>query len=251
MRTCKFVYFLLIAAASHVYAGAGQTSAGVSTAIGGTDPTAATQDVQSQSSNFVQSNQMVANGTMGTAGTATGATLGTATGARNGPSSASTDPNNPGKPGDPKNPSGDPNASSAKPAAPAAPPAPPPEYVSNIKKVDHSATVAAVVPAVVSAGEKSASSAGKSTATADVNPSMVTAPGVQRQAAAAQQKSASRVADPAVSTGAERVAEVTGSSGGSGEPPDSYAFYIGLIIAGALLAFAAAMFLRVEKGVAR
>jgi hypothetical protein len=43
----------------------------------------------------------------------------------------------------------------------------------------------------------------------------------------------------------------TGASGGSGAAPDSYAFYIGLIIAGALLAFAAAMFLRVEKGGAK
>jgi hypothetical protein len=60
-----------------------------------------------------------------------------------------------------------------------------------------------------------------------------------------------RTTEPAADTGAERVTEVTGSSGGSGEPPDSYAFYIGLIIAGALLAFAAAMFLRVEKGVAK
>lgn len=246
MRTSKFVYFLLIAAASQAHAGAGQTGAGVSTTIGSADPTAATQGVQSQSSNFVQSNQTLANGTTGTA---TGATLGTGTATRNGQAPGS-DPNNPGKPGDPNNPSGDPNAANAKPAVPAAPPAPPPEYVSNIKKVDHTATATAVVPTVVTSGEKSVSTA-KSTATADSDPSIVTAPGIQRQAAAAQQKPTPRTADPAARAGAERVAEVTGSSGGSGDPPDSYAFYIGLIIAGALLAFAAAMFLRVEKGVAR
>jgi hypothetical protein len=237
---------LLLAAASQAHAGAGQTSAGVTTTVG-SDPTAATQDVQSQSSNFVQANQALANGTTGMAGTATGTTLGSATATRNG--QPGSDPNNPGKPGDPNNPSNTPNAANAKPAAPAAPPAPPPDYVSNIKKVDRSATVAAVVPAVAASGEKSASSTAKSTAPADNDPSAVTAPGVQRQAA--RQKPATRAAEPDAGTGAERVAEVTGSSGGSGEPPDSFTFYIGLIIAGALLAFAAAMFLRVEKGVAK
>jgi hypothetical protein len=78
---------------------------------------------------------------------------------------------------------------------------------------------------------------------------VVTAPGVQRQAA--MQKPVPRAADPAERAGAERVTAGTGSSGGSGTAPDSYAFYIGLIIAGVLLAFAAAMFLRAEKGGAR
>jgi hypothetical protein len=242
MHTSRFVYLLLFAAASQAYAGAGQTSAGVTTTVP-TDPTAATQDVQSQSSNFAQQNQALA-GTSGATGTTgTIAAVGAA-GARPG---RATDAN--GKPIDPNNPSGDPKAAGQKPTAPALPPAPPPEYVSNIKKVDRPANSAAA-PTAVAVVEKGASETTQAAPPADVDPSAVTAPGVQRQAVA--QKPAPRpAAEPAERTGAERLAPGSGSSGGSGAPPDSYAFYIGLIVAGALLAFAAAMFLRVEKGGAR
>ena len=244
MRTSSFVYFLLLAAASQAYAGAGQTSAGVTTTIP-TDPTAASADVQAQSSNFTQANQALANGT---AGTTTGV-LATGSAARNGQTSGGTDPNNPGKPGDPNNPS-DPKAANAQPAAPAVPPPPPPEYVSNVKKVDRSAIASTVVPVAAPTSDKPASSAARANAPADIDPATITAPGIQRQTAAVQ-KPVPRAADPAARTGAERVAPGTGASGGSGAAPDSYAFYVGLIIAGALLAFAAAMFLRVEKGGAR
>jgi hypothetical protein len=240
MRTSKFVYFLLLAAASQAHAGAGQTGAGVTTTVP-TDPTAASQDVQSQSSNFAQANQALA----GSNGTTSGTTLAGGAIVKNG----SVDPNNPGGVGDPNNP-GDPKGANAKPAAPAAPPAPPPEYVSNIKKVERTAGETAVVPAATSTSDKIASKLPQESEKADIDPSANTAPGVQRQVAAVQ-KPTMRAADPAARTGAERVTAGTGSSGGSGEPPDSFAFYIGLIIAGVLLAFAAAMFLRVEKGGAR
>jgi hypothetical protein len=248
MHTSRFVYFLLIAVASHAYAGAGQTSSGVTTTVPTSDPTAATQGVQEQSSNFAQQNQALAgsNGVNGTAGTVTG--VGTVGGAKPG-QAGTTDAN--GKPIDPNNPtSTDPKAANAPPAAPAAPPAPPPEYVSNVKKVDRSAVVAAAAPVAAASADKKAGDATKAPPPAEVDPTAITAPGMQRQASA--QKPAPRpAAEPADSTGAEHVAVGTGSSGGSGAPPDSYAFYIGLIVAGALLAFAAAMFLRVEKGGAR
>jgi hypothetical protein len=244
MRTSSFVYFLLLATASQAHASAGQTSSGVTTTIP-TDPTAASADVQAQSSTFAQANQALANGTAGT----TNGALVAAVAAKNGQTTGSTDPNNPGKPGDPNNPS-DPKAANGQPAAPAVPPPPPPEYVSNVKKVDRSAVGTAVVPLAAATADKPASAAGKSSTPADIDPSTVTAPGVQRQTAAVQ-KPVPRAADATPHTGAERVTAGTGASGGSGAAPDSYAFYIGLIIAGALLAFAAAMFLRVEKGGAK
>ena len=244
MHTSRFVYFLLLAAVSQAYAGAGQTNAGVTTTVP-TDPTAATSDVQSQSSNFVQQNQALAGATGSLPAGVAGAP------ARLGQAGV-TDAN--GKPIDPNNPSSnDPKAANQKPAAPAAPPAPPPEYVSNIKKVDRTATtVAAVpVPTVAATDKKPADTTKAAPPSADVDPLAVTAPGVQRQVAAAQRPAPRPAAEPAERTGGEHVAAGTGSSGGSGTPPDSYAFYIGLIVAGALLAFAAAMFLRVEKGGAR
>ncbi len=248
MHTSRFVYFLLFAAASQAHAGVGGTSSGVTTTVP-TDPTAVTQDVQSQSSNFAQQNQALA-GTTGVAGTAgTINAVGTAGAARPG---SATDAN--GAPiNDQNSPAGDPKAANQKPAAPAAPPAPPPEYVSNVKKVDRTAVaVVTPPPATATAVDKKPTTAKTETPPAEIDPSVVTAPGVQRQAVTAQQKPMPRpAAEPTEQTGAERVAPGTGSSGGSGAPPDSFAFYIGLIVAGALLAFAAAMFLRVEKGGAR
>ena len=238
MHTSKFVYFLLLAAVSQAYAGAGQTSSGVTTTVPTADPTAATQDVQSQSSNFVQQNQALA-GNNGVTGAAVAA------GARPGQPGA-TDAN--GRPIDVNNPPGDPKSADQKPAAPAVPPAPPPEYVSNIKKVDRT-TAAVPTPAPATMADKKPADATKEVAPTPLDPSAVTAPGAQQQAAA--QKPVPKAAEPVQRTGAEHITAGTGSSGGSGAPPDSYAFYIGLIIAGALLAFAAAMFLRVEKGGAR
>lgn len=245
MHTSKFVYFLLLAAVSQAYAGAGQTGAGVTTTVP-TDPTAATQDVQSQSSNFVQQNQALA-GSNGVTGTA--AAIGTPAALRPGQPGSATDAN--GKPIDPNNPSNDPKAADQKPAAPAVPPAPPPEYVSNIKKVDRTAAVVPVATPAAAAADKKAADTTKEGTPAALDASAITAPGMQRQAAAPQKPAPRAAAEPAERTGSEHVAAGTGSSGGSGSPPDSYAFYIGLIIAGALLAFAAAMFLRVEKGGAR
>ena len=253
MMKHSLVYFLAtaaFAASPLAFAGAGQTSAGVTT-TGAVDPTAATQNVQSQSSNFVQENQGTQNGApissvAGTAASKTGA-AGTAQG---GDASNTT-----GKPGDPNNPNGDAKAGGAQASAPVVPAAPPPDYVSNVKKVtrDPATTDVAVVDTATTGGAKTSSlpaspeaAAANSAAAANV----VGAPGIQRQAAPATPRVA-RAADTAKVNAADRTPQQTGAGGGSGSTPDSYAFYIGIIIAGALLAFAAATFFRSDNGAAK
>jgi hypothetical protein len=243
MRKQSFVYFLTIAAAvvsSTALAGVGQTSSDVTTTVG-TDPTAASTGVQSQSSNFVQENAAMQSGTpvASSAGTAM------AIGANGKPVSAGA-ANGAGKPGDPSNPAIDPKTGQpvvAAVAVPAAPPAPPPEYVSNIKKVDRSGTTGVALAATDP--QATGDTAVKPASTAAVDPPAMSAPGVQRQATVAP-RTARPVPDSDKRAAADRPANAT--TGGSGSTPDSFAFYVGLIIAGALLAFAAATFMRSEKG---
>ena len=252
MTKHPFVYFLAIAAvvaSPAVLAGAGQTSAGVTTTTGTVDPTAATQNVQSQSSNFVQENQASQNGAptgsvAGTAQSKTGA-AGTAQGG---------DPSNTtGKPGDPNNPGSDAKAGGAQASAPAVPAAPPPDYVSNVKKVtrDPATTGVAVVDTATTGGAKTTNlPASPAPGNSDAAANVVGAPGVQRQAAAATPR-VTRAAETAKVNGNDRAPQQSVPVGGSGPAPDSYAFYIGIIIAGALLAFAAATFFRSDKGVTK
>jgi hypothetical protein len=244
------VYFLAIAAIAAspaAFAGAGQTSAGVTTTTGTIDPTAATQNVQSQSSNFVQENQNQAaqmGGPISTVpGTAMSKTGASSTAQGSDPSSAA------GKPGDPNNPNGDPKAAGAQASAPAVPAAPPPDYVSNVKKVTRDSATTGVVIAdnAPMDGTKSPASPAPAATDSTATPNVIGAPGMQRQAAAATPR-VPRAADGAKASGAERVSQQTAVGGGSGSAPDSYAFYIGIIIAGALLAFAAATFFRSDKG---
>ena len=251
MYKSGFVYALMFAlavASVPALAGAGATSSGVTTTL--PDTTSATQGVNTQSSNFVQDNQAINAGTA--AGSTTGSAIGTATAANGKPGATAVDAN--GKPIDPNNPNapktdaqGKPIPGTAPPAAPAAPAAPPPEYVSNIKKVNRAETGVAVVDApVVGTPAKTDKSASDAPAS-DVNGGVPTAPGAQRQAVATPR--ASRPAPDADARGAGGNTPATsGSSGGSGAAPDSYAFYIGIVIAGILLAFAAATFLRAERG---
>ncbi len=246
MYKYRLLYFVAFAAcgAQLAYAGAGQTSAGVTTSVGTTDPTVATPNVQTQSSNFVQQNQAQASPTPTSVNGTSVVSNGTKT-------TQPTDPNNPGKAGDPN---ANPNApGNAAPAAPAVPPPPPPEYVSNIKKVDRStaATGAAVVETpVASPAGNSPVRAKPTTAAADpAVSSLPSAPGAQSQAAATAPRPRAAVAQDVDKRGGDLQTPIqTGAGGGSGAAPDSYAFYIGLIIAGALLAFAAATYLRAEKG---
>jgi hypothetical protein len=237
-------------ASVHAFAGAGQTSAGVTTTI--PDTTSASQNVNSQSSNFVQENQAVNSGT--SAGTVSGTTTAT-NGKSSTTGSTATDAN--GKPIDPNNPNAPKTDAQGNPippkppAAPAAPPAPPPEYVSNMKKVNRTATDVAVVDApVAGTAVKPDKITSGATPMAPVDTGAPTAPGAQRQTTATAPRTSRTMpdADKRVAGGNSTTPATTGSSGGSGTAPDSYAFYVGLLIAGVLLAFAAATFLRAERG---
>lgn len=234
-----FFAFAAFAASPLALAGAGQTSAGVTTTTGAIDPTAATQNVQSQSSNFVQENQAAqqSGAVSSLAGTSKTGVAGT--------SQAGDAANGTGKPGDPNNPGGGTKGDTAAVSAPAAPPAPPPDYVSNIKKVsrDGSTTDLAVVdPAPTAAAKPAATSAAPSAPATNA----VGAPGVQRQATGTGPRVA-HAAEVAKVSATERTPQPAAPAGGSGSAPDSVAFYIGILIAGALLAFAAATFFRSDK----
>ena len=240
------VYFLAIAAiatAPLAFAGAGQTSAGVTTTTGTVDPTAATQNVQSQSSNFVQENQA------SQIGTPVSGVTGTAVSKTGAPNAQGGDPSNTGgKTGDPNNPN-DPKAAGAQAAAPVVPAAPPPDYVSNVKKVtrDPAATGLVVADnAPVDGATKSPVSPVSAATNSTVPANAVGAPGVQRQAVATTPR-VPRAAENAKVNAADRTSQQTAPVAGSGSAPDGYAFYIGIIIAGALLAFAAATFFRSDK----
>ena len=260
MKKHALVYFLAIAAASvspSVLAGAGQTGVGVTTTTGTIDPTAATQNVQSQSSNFVQENQATQAGQTGMPASSVIATTGTAA-ARTG--AGGTTPNGDasnaatGKPGDPNNPAG---ANAPQASAPAVPAAPPPEYVSNIKKVSRDATptgVAIVDTAPMdgaATGAKSSTPVAAAVANSTPADNVVGAPGAQRQNNAATPR-VPRAADATKVSATDRTPQQPAAqASGSGSAPDSYAFYVGIVIAGLLLAFAASTFFRSDKGSAK
>jgi hypothetical protein len=256
MKKHTLVYFLAIAAASvssPVLAGAGQTGVGVTTTTGTIDPTAATQNVQSQSSNFVQENQATQAGQTGMPASSVISATGTVT-SRTG--AAGTTPNGDasnaatGKPGDPNNPAG---ANAPQASAPAVPAAPPPEYVSNIKKVNRDGTssgVAVVDTATTSGTAAGASSTPIAAAVANSTPAdnVVGAPGAQRQNSAATPR-VPRAADATKVSATDRTPQQPAAqASGSGSAPDSYAFYVGIVVAGLLLAFAASTFFRSDKG---
>ncbi|MEP6484374.1 MAG: hypothetical protein ABJB01_07985 [Rudaea sp.] len=244
MRKASFVYFFAIVAAAVsplAMAGAGQTSSGVTTTVG-TDPTAASAGVQSQSSNFVQENAAIQNGTPVASANRSGGAPGA-----NGNTAAGNAANGTGKPGDPNSPAIDPKTGQpvVAVAVPAVPPPPPPDYVSNIKKVDRSASSGVALAAVdpeATAGDVVKPQA-KPVSDAPV-PTAPSAPGTQRQTAATP-RVARAASDSDKRAAANHPANAAG--GGSGSAPDSFAFYVGLIIAGALLFFAAATFMRSDK----
>ncbi len=257
MNKHAFLYFFAFAAAvaaSSALAGAGQTGAGVTTTTGTIDPTTATQNVQSQSSNFVQENQAAQTGQVTPNGTpvASAAAIGTAA-SRTGAAGTAGDPSNPanGKPGDPNNPA---SANAQAASAPPVPAAPPPEYVSNIKKVNRDAAPSgvAVVDTATPTGAAGATQSSAPIAAAVPNSApadnVVGAPGAQRQNSAAMPRS-SRPVDATKAAATDRASQQPATPAtGSGTAPDSYAFYIGIVIAGVLLAFAASTFFRSEKG---
>lgn len=258
MKKHTLLYFFAIAgmaASSSVFAGAGQTGSGVTTTTGTVDPTLATQNVQSQSSNFVQENQatqagqVLPNGTVSAAvGTAASRTGAAGTAQNGDASNAAT-----GKPGDPNNPAG----ANAQASAPAVPAAPPPDYVSNIKKVNRDGAPAgvAVVDTATTTGAATVAKSSTPIATAGANSTppdnVVGAPGAQRQGTATATR-ATRPADATKVSATDHASQQPAAqASGSGSAPDNFAFYIGIVIAGLLLAFAAATFFRSDKGSAK
>jgi hypothetical protein len=227
-----FFCLVLIAAVTSppAFANAGATSAGVTTTTGNsTDPSA---DVQSQSAGFVQQNQQLQNaqspnGAAATSSTVAGAVAPVgATGAGNASDADAAQQA---------------QAAGTAAAAPAVPPPPPPTYESTMRRLDRRAEAApASAPTVIASGPPGA---------------------VRKQEPAEPAKSRSAPA-PAPSTSAtppvantatgrtddvEHVRLAPVVSGGRGEAPDGFTFFSGVTIAGALLAFAFATYLRMGR----
>ena len=237
-----------LALSPHIAASVQGTGGGVTTTVGNTDPTAPSTDVQSQSSGFVQQNQQLASG--GAAGTQTvtgdpsqaqSGARGQTTGAAAGGPGSGTDTSAKGADGKPAAP-GTPGAPAAAAAAPAQPAAPPPDYVSVVRHLNRQT------------GEKAK---GGDASAEQLAPLEAGKPPAEPQAAApapppkppVNPPRANRVpADADKHAATEHPAAPPPATGGRGAAPDGYTFYIGLIIAGALLAFAASIWLRTGGG---
>jgi hypothetical protein len=209
-----------------LFANAGVTSADVTTTVGNsTDPS---PDVQSQSAGFVQQNQQLQNGATPNGTTATSAIV--ATTATSGTPSA----------GNAGNADATQQGQAGAAAAPAAAPAPPPTYESTMRRLDRRNDIA---PTVVASGPPGAVRKPESAEPAKpVSPEPAAAPAsTSTNAPAAQANNA------AIESRAERILQPPAVTGGRAAAPDGFTFYSGLTVAGALLAFAFATFLRIGR----
>jgi hypothetical protein len=248
-RSFLFLFaFAALALSPLVAAGVKGTGGGVTTSVGNPDPTTPSADVQSQSSGFVQQNQQSANtgaaGTLltpggpvqsGAAGQTTGPGAGSSTAA--GDASAKGADGKPVAPGTP----GAPGAAAA--AAPAQPAAPPPDYVSVVRRLNRQPGDKAQQVDVVTDKPARAEAAEPQEAVSDPVPPPKPPP--QNQPHPIPNHA---VADADKHVAPERAASPPAATGGRGAAPDGYTFYIGLILAGALLAFAASLYLRTGGG---
>ncbi|MGH8040876.1 MAG: hypothetical protein ACREPN_02400 [Rudaea sp.] len=220
IATCTLLAFAGLVCSASVFANAGTTSAGVTT----TDPNAPSTDVQQQSSGFVAANQQLQNG-IAMPGTAAG-------GVQAGESGASAA-------GDPAGSSTDVNAAAGhangaeNPATPAAPPPPPPNYESRMRPLNRSTNTE---PAAEPPPPRSVSTPAASAPTVVNKP-----PRVVTKPAPAPTAAEKPAATPTSTT-------ATNAGGGRGEAPDGYTFWLGLIVAGALLALALTAYLRIGRG---
>jgi hypothetical protein len=214
------------ACAASAFAGVGTTSAGVTTV----DPNNPSTDVQQQSSGFVAANQQAQNAANGGIVLPNGV-AGTAQAGQNAAGNAGTSGAPAGQPG-----GSSAAAEHAPPAAPPPPPPPPPTYESRMRPVTSAIVVApaptppaaSTAPKPVHAPEKPAQPAAKPTIVPAPNPNR--APPVEKKP---DEPAPAVTADP---------------GGGRGEAPDGYTFWLGLLIAGALLALAAVTWLRIQRG---
>jgi hypothetical protein len=223
-----------VAFSSSAFAGVGATSAGVTTTVGNTNEPS--PDVQAQSSGFVQQNQQLQSGsTPNSAGSSAGTTVIATSAAIPGATGAAANTTN--------------NADAAQAAqpnaAPAAPPAQAPSYESTMRRLDkHDAPGGATPPMTVEASGP-AGAVRKPDAQPAVKPAGP-APAANSTRPAPAAAAGPRVSPPAVDIPPERITPPA-ITGGRGETPDGFTFYSGVTIAGALLAFALATFVRMGR----
>ncbi len=219
-------------------AGVGATNSGVTTSIPNQDPTQPSADVQSQSSGFVQQNQQLANqqnpAQPGQAGIALPGGTGSQSGAVPG-NSANPNTAEGGKNGAP----------GAAPQPPPPPPAPPPVYQSNIKPVARDTPETSGEPGrtVVATTAVPTTAVPPPPSPVPVKPPAVpdTAPAPHPAQAAMAPK---HLPDPQTKAAPPPPA----NAGGRGSAPDGYTFLLGLLVTGALLAFALVTYLRIGRG---
>jgi hypothetical protein len=216
--------FVCFACSGPLFASVAGTSAGVTTTGGNsTDPSA---EVQQQSSGFVQQNQQPNAPKPG----ATTAILGAppqagqagASGAQNGNKANATIVN------------GVPVA-----VTPAAPPPPPPMYESAMHRIERHSDA---TPTVIASGPPGAVRKQEPAKAAEPTPMPTPAP-----APAVKPNTVTPARTDVLPTPAERVVAPPVVGGGRGEAPDGLTFYSGTAIAGALLAFAFATYLRMGR----
>ena len=226
------LFVVCFACSGPLWAGVGATSSGVTTTVGNsTDPSA---EVQQQSSGFVQQNQQQNTPTPG-AGTATsGAT-----------SQAGQAGTNGAQNGDRANTAGvNGVAVVAPPPAPATPPPPPPVYESTMRRLDRHSDAA---PTVVASGPPGAVRKHDPADSAKpAKPAAPTPKPAPTPTAPPPPNTVTPARADASPTPPERVTAPV-VSGGRGEAPDGFTFYSGISIAGALLAFAFATYLRMGR----
>lgn len=241
MRCSIFAALFLssLALFGSAFAGVGATSAGVTTTVGNSNEPS--PDVQAQSSGFVQQNQQLQsgstpNGTASSPGTAVVATSAAVPGATNSATNAA---------------SAGTSADAAQPAqpnvAPAAPPAQAPSYESTMRPLGkRNAPSEATPPPMTVEVSGPAGAVRKGDAPPTVKPAGSAAPATAPPRPAATAPAAARVTPPATEIPPERITPPA-VTGGRGEAPDGFTFYSGVTIAGALLAFALATFMRMGR----
>lgn len=236
--TSAILFLTTVAFAPAAIAGVAGTSAGVTTTIGNSNEPSA--DVQAQSAGFVQKNQQAQQG-----GQSVSAVV-LPVGAAPDPTQAAADKSAAalaGKSIDGRDASG----AAAVSAAPETAPPPPPVYESTMRRLEKRNAPATPPPTTVEAsGPPGAVRKDDGQAAVKLEEPVPTPAAAPAQAQAKPAASAPRVPTPVVEASPERITPPA-VTGGRGEAPDGFTFYSGVTIAGALLAFALATFLRIGR----
>ena len=232
--TLAVLFLSTVAFAPAAIAGVGGTSAGVTTTVGNSNEPSA--DVQAQSAGFVQQNQQAQQGGQSVSGVVlpVGAVPDPAKVAADKSAAATT-----GK-------STDASGAEAVVAVPAAPPPPPPVYESTMRRLEKRNAPATPPPTTVEASGPPGAVRKNDGQPAVKLEEPVPVAAAPAQAQAKPAASAPRVPTPVVEASPERITPPA-VTGGRGEAPDGFTFYSGVTIAGALLAFALATFLRIGR----